>query len=174
MNIIGLDLSTKSSGWSVFSDGNLIKYGCITAGSANLFNRIDKMIVELEPIIIENQIHHVYIEDVYPEDVKNNQAVFNALKYLQGFVLHLLNKHNLKYTFFTASEWRAKCGIHTGRGIKRDSLKPKDIAFVKNQFNIQVNDDIADAICIGWAGLGEKPKVTEIKTIITEDGFEFK
>lgn len=172
MNILGLDLSTKSSGWSIFSNGKLIKYGCITASSANLFNRIDKMVAELEPIIVENKINHVYIENVIPEDVRGNQAVFDALKYLQGFVLHLLNKYNLKHTFYTASEWRAKCGIHTGRGIKRDSLKPKDIAFVKNQFGIQVNDDIADAICIGWVSLGEKPKVAEV--VVTEDGFEFE
>lgn len=171
MIIMGLDPSTKASGVSIFKDNELIHYECITAGSANLYNRIDKMVAELKRIITEYKVEYVYIEDVYPEDVMNNQNVFNALKYLQGFILHLLNQFNLNHTFFTPSEWRSKCGIHTGRGIKRESLKTKDIEFVKNQFGINVNDDIADAICIGFVGIGGKPSKPQV--IKTEDGFEF-
>jgi hypothetical protein len=43
------------------------------------------------------------------------------------------------------------CGIKTGTGVRRESLKPQDIAFVKTIYNIEVNDDIADAIGIGHA-----------------------
>lgn len=47
-------------------------------------------------------------------------------------------------------------GVHNaelkrGRGITRETLKQKDIEFVKNKFNKIVNDDEADAICIGYA-----------------------
>lgn len=168
---MGLDPSTKATGVSVFADNKLIHYECITAGSANLYKRIDKMITELKRIITEFKIQYVYIEDVYPEDVHNNIQIFKALTYLQGFILHLFDQYNLKSTFFTASEWRAKCGIRTGRGIKRESLKPKDIEFVKNQFGIEVNDDVADAIGIGFAGLGMTPSKPQV--IKTEDGFEF-
>ena len=168
---MGLDPSSKSTGLAIFDNDKLIHYECITAGSANLYNRIDKMISELERIITQYKIQYVYIEDVYPEDVRHNIQVFKALTYLQGFILHLLNKHNIRYTFFTASEWRSKCGIHTGRGIKRESLKLKDIEFVKNQFYINVNDDVADAIGIGFAGLGLNPSNPQV--IKTEDGFEF-
>ena len=171
MIILALDLSTKSSGFSVFENNKLIEYGCWTAGSSNLYKRIDKMIEELDKILNKYQFNHIYIEDVYPEDVHNNQNVFNALKYLQGFVLHKLDQYELKSTFFTPSEWRCKCGISTGRGVKRESLKPRDIAFVKNQFGLTVNDDIADAICIGFAAIGEKPIQSQV--IKTEDGFEF-
>ena len=171
MIILGIDPSTKATGIAVYNDNQLVHYECITAGSTNLYKRIDKMITELRRIITEFKIQYVYIEDVYPEDVHNNIQIYKALTYLQGFILHLLDEYNLKYTFFTASEWRAKCGIHTGRGIKRDTLKPKDIAFVKNQFGIEVNDDVADAIAIGFAGLGLT--VSEPQVIKTEDGFEF-
>jgi len=172
MFYLALDLSTKSSGYAVFEDKKLIDYGCITATSSNVWHRIDKMIVELEDKILQKyQFSHIYIEDVYPEDVKGNLTVWRTLTYLQGFVLHLLDKYDLKSTFFTASEWRAKCGIHTGRGIKRDSLKPRDIAFVKNQFGLDVNDDVADAICLGCAAMGITPIQPEVSK--TEDGFEF-
>lgn len=171
MIILGIDPSTKASGIAVFKDNELIHYECITAGSASLYKRIDKMIEGLRRIITEFKVQYVYIEDVYPEDVRNNIQIYKVLTYLQGFILHLLDEYNLEYTFFTASEWRAKCGIHTGRGVKRESLKSKDIAFVKNQFDIEVNDDVADAVCIAWAGLGIAPSKPQI--IKTEDGFEF-
>lgn len=171
MYILALDLSTKASGFAIYENKKLIDYGCITAASSNLFNRIDKMIEELTKILQKYKFDCIYIEDVFPEDVHNNRNVFDALKYLQGYVLHLLNDFKLKHTFYTASEWRAKCGIHTGRGIKRESLKPQDIAFVKKQFGLDVNDDIADAICIGYAAVGGSPKLDIIEK--TADGFEF-
>ena len=171
MITLGIDASTKATGIAVFDDNKLVHYECITAGSANLYKRIDKMIEGLRRVITEFKVQYVYIEDVYPEDVHNNIQIYKALTYLQGFILHLLDEYNLKSTFFTASEWRSKCGIHTGRGIRRDTLKPKDIAFVKSQFGIEVNDDMADAICIAWAGLGLTPAEPQI--IKTEDGFEF-
>ena len=171
MIILALDLSTKSTGYSVFNDKELIEYNCITAGSANLFNRIDKMIEELDKILQKYKFNHVYIEDVYPEDVHNNRSVFDALEYLRGYVLHKLDDYNLKHTFYTASEWRAKCGIQTGRGIKRETLKTRDVKFVQDQFSIKVNDDIADAIGIGFAAVGGEIKTPQV--IKTDDGFEF-
>ena len=41
--------------------------------------------------------------------------------------------------------------MKTGRGIKRENLKKASIELVKNTFNMQVNDDVSDAICIGMA-----------------------
>lgn len=171
MIVLALDLSTKSSGVALFDGQELKKYKCITASSSNLYARIDKMITELDNILKTNHIDKVVIEDVLPEDVKNNNNVFKALIYLQGFVCHLLNKYNLTPVFITASHQRKLCGIHTGAGIRRESLKAKDIEFVKNQFGLTVNDDIADAICIGFSAVGGTIKNPQ--TIVTEDGFEF-
>ena len=171
MIILALGPSTKNSGYAVYEDQKLITHGCISASSSNLYKRIHKMIEGIETIVKEYKIEKAIIEDVFPEDVHNNRNVFNALMYLQGFITDLLNSYNIEFKFYTASEWRSKCGIRTGPGIRRDSLKPQDIKFVQNQFGIKVNDDEADAICIGFAAIGgiiKKPQ-----TIVTEDGFEF-
>ena len=173
--ILALDPSTKSTGWAIFTDGSLTKYGVITAGSTNLFHRIDKMIEEINKIISEYLPAEVVLEDVIPDDVKHNQNVFNALKYLQGYILHTLDDNKItNYKFYTASEWRSKCGIGTGPGIKRNSLKPQDIAFVKKYYNIDVNDDIADAICIGYAYTHKPIPVQKFVETEIIDGFEFK
>ena len=171
MITLALDLSTKSSGQAIFDDQKLIKYNCITSASTNLYTRIDKMVEGISAILITEKIDKVIIEEVLPEDVRNNQTVFKALMYLQGFICHTLNKFKLTPTFVVASHQRKMCGIKTGAGVKRESLKSKDIAFVKSQFGITVNDDIADAICIGFSAVGGIIK--EPQTIITDDGFEF-
>ncbi len=171
MIVLALDLSTKSSGWAIYENNELKDYGCITASSTNLFNRIDKMTKEISALFSQYDITKVAIEDVIPDDVHNNQKIFKALTYLQGFILRELDRLNIsEIEFYVSSEWRKKCGIRTGRGIHRESLKPKDIAFVKNQFGISVNDDVADAICIGFAAVGGTIKEPQV---IIEDGFEF-
>lgn len=174
MNILSLDLSTKSTGWAISTDSNLIAHGTITAGSSNVFNRIDKMKEEVEKIVVQYQVKDCAIEDVIPEDVRFNNNVFKPLMYLQGDICNMLDKHSVKWTFYVASEWRKKCGIKTGRGIKRDSLKPQDKMFVKKVYGIDVNDDEADAICINYAHTHEPIPVSEPEIIVTEDGFEFE
>lgn len=173
MITLAIDASTKSTGWSIFEDQELKDYGCITASSSNLFNRIHKMIDEIDKIIIKHKVEQIAIEDVIPEDVHHNTKVFNALMYLQGFLADKCNDYKITPVFYVASAWRKKCGIHTGRGIRRESLKPKDIQFVKSQFGINVNDDEADAICIGFAHVGGVIK--EPQEIVDEyGGFEFR
>jgi len=50
-----------------------------------------------------------------------------------------------------SSHWRKICGIRTGRGVRRDTLKKASQDLVKNTYNIEVNDDESDAICLGMA-----------------------
>ena len=173
MIVLALDLSTKSTGWSIFENQTLKNYGCITASSSNVYHRMEKMQIEVDKIIKEQKPDNILIEEVIPDDVRNNNNTFKMLMYLQGFIMKIIDDNNLSshVKFYTASEWRKKCGIHTGRGVRRESLKPKDIAFVKSQFNLTVNDDVADAICIGFAAVGGVIKQPQV--IIDDSGFEF-
>ena len=54
----------------------------------------------------------------------------------------------IQIQFVGATEWRAAIKIRQGRGVKRDEVKSRDIQYVKEKYNITVNDDQADAICI--------------------------
>jgi hypothetical protein len=42
-------------------------------------------------------------------------------------------------------------GIHTGRGVKRETLKAASIKLVEENYGLKVNDDVADAVNIGFA-----------------------
>lgn len=157
MNVLSIDASTKSTGWAIFEDNNLKSYGCITASSSDLINRIHKMINELDKILSDNKIDKIILEEVRPEQGLQNIKTHKALMYLQAEIVILAHDKypTIEIEFLYPSEWRKICGIKTGSGIRRESLKPADIAFVKNTYKINVNDDIADAIGIGYAFVNE-------------------
>ena len=156
MTILAIDGSTKSTGWSIFCDGKLIDYGCITANSTDKIKRIQKMGTEIANIINQNpSIEHIVMEEVIPKsgnyDTPKNKNTQRALMWLQAataFIIHEINP-KIEFTYVYPSEWRKKCKIKQGAGIQRETLKDRDIAFVEKNYNLTVNDDIADAICIG-------------------------
>ena len=151
MKILSLDLSTKSSGWAVFEEDKLIDYGCITSASTDLIKRIHIMVDGIQEVIKKHDIKNIYVEEVRPETGNGNLQTHRALMYLQAgleFLVHD-NFSKVKIEYIYPSSWRAGCGIKNGRGVKRIALKELDIQFVKDNYNIEVNDDIADAICIG-------------------------
>ena len=71
--------------------------------------------------------------------------------YLQAAIVLELHKRKAKVEFSVASHWRSICGIRTGAGIRRDTLKKASQTLVKSVYNIDVNDDISDAVCLGMA-----------------------
>lgn len=153
MKIIALDASTKATGYAIFDNKKLETYGCITASSTDLIKRISKMITELEKILTHSGIDKIILEEVRPEFTTTNLKTYKALMYLQAAIVFLIHEHfkNIEIDFTYPSEWRKICGIKTGAGVRRESLKEKDINFVKEQYGVTANDDICDAICIGHA-----------------------
>lgn len=153
MKVLAIDASTKSTGVALFEDTKLIKYECLTATSTDLIKRIQKIIKELNEFLNNEKIDKVILEEVRPEQGLQNIKTHRALMWLQAAIAFLLHeiqpKAEIEYVY--PSEWRAKCGIKNGRGVRRDSLKPLDIKFVKDTYGLDVNDDIADAIGIGHA-----------------------
>ena len=157
MNIISIDASTKSSGIAYYENEKLITYDCFTASSTDLVKRIYKMSNSLNDFMKDKKVDKIILEEVIPKGLKDEQQkniqTMKALMYLQAqinFMVHD-NYPKVKIEYIYPSEWRAALGIKTGRGIQRESLKKADIEYVKNNFGIEVNDDIADAICIGYA-----------------------
>lgn len=165
--IMSLDLSTKSSGVAIFNQEKLVDYYCITASSTDLIKRIYKIINEIKKFCEEYTIETIVVEEVRPEGSQygvGNQKTHKALMYLQAALIFMLHDYfpKIKVEYLYPSEWRSICGLKTGRGIKREELKKKDIEFAANKYNIQVNDDIADAIGIGYAWLKRTPELPQI------------
>ena len=152
MNLIALDMSTKSTGYAIYKHNKLVEYNYITATSNDLFSRIKVMLNAINKLLEENlDIQYVIMQQVRQEGFINIKT-YKALMYLQGcvqMIIHQKFKH-LQTDFLYPSQWRKVCKIKQGRGIQRKQQKQLDIQWVKDNFNIQVNDDIADAIGIGY------------------------
>ena len=155
MVTMAIDASSKATGIAIFKDKELIFYDCIYATDTDPFTRIKKMTEKIKELHYSWGVSQVVMEDVLPEEVGHNQQVFKILHYLQAYIVLNLHDKGQNVSFLTASEWRKICGIQTGRGITRETLKRKDIQFVKWQYSITVNDDIADAIGLGYAYLNK-------------------
>jgi len=153
MNILSIDASTKSTGIALFEDTKLIKYDCLTASSTDLIKRIQKIIFLLNKFLQENKVDKIILEEVFPEEKKQNLKTHKALMWLQAAINFLLHENysHIEIEYVYPSEWRAACGIKNGRGVLRESAKELDIKFIKNTYGFSVNDDIADAIGIGHA-----------------------
>ena len=153
--LLALDLSTKSTGYAIFDKDKLIESGCITASSTDTIKRIYKMIDEIKTICSKFNIDEIIAEEVHPENQYGvgNIRTQKVLMWLQGaleFFIHDKYDNKLSIQYVYPSEWRKVCGIKTGKNQKRSDLKPADVQFVKDTFNLDVNDDEADAICIGY------------------------
>lgn len=161
---IAIDASTKSTGIAIFSNKDLIEYKCITQSSKDVLLRIKNMTDAIEEIYKKYQDFdiRVVMEQIIPDNLNEvkwskNQNTFKALCYLQGAVALMFHHYKKEIEFVGASTWRKNCGIKQG-GADRDMLKMRDIQFVKDTYNITVNDDIADAICIGHAKVNAIPE----------------
>ncbi len=166
MNLLSIDASTKSTGIAYFVNGKLTKYDCFTASSTDLIKRIYKIVNSLKTFMLENKTDKIVLEEVIPKNNQDESHTSNlktrkALMYLQAqinFMLHdNFSKVEIDYVY--PSEWRAAIGIRTGRGIERATLKEADIQFVKDNYGITVNDDIADAICIGHSIINQENNI---------------
>ena len=157
MTILSIDASTKSSGWAIYEGTQLKNYGCITSSSTDLFKRIHKMVDEIDFLISTNNISKIILEEVRPDDIggRSNLNTHRALMWLQGAIAMMIHDKYPKVTidYLYPSEWRKSCKIKTGRGVVRETVKQRDIRFVEETFGIKVNDDIADAIGLGYAHL---------------------
>ena len=168
--MIAIDGSTKSTGVAIFKDGQLQRYKNIQDNGKNVLKRIKFMTDEIEKVYKSTRTRDggdgrvkIVMEQVIPDNLNEakwsyNQTTFKALFYLQAAIVLMFDSYGLDVEFILPSQWRKICGIDQTKYANRDILKARDVAFVKEKFGIDVNDDIADAICIGWAKLNEQPQ----------------
>ena len=165
MITIAIDASTKSTGVAVFKDKQLLEYKNIVNSNKSVLKRIKYMTDELQKIYLqfgENQEIQIIMEQVIPDNLNDakwtrNQSTFKALFYLQAAIVLMFDHYDLEVELVGASTWRKWCGIKQG-GVNRETLKFRDIEFVKQNYTINVNDDVADAICIGHGKLNHEPE----------------
>lgn len=161
MKVLAIDQSTKASGICLFEDNKLVKYAVLTETSTQPLKRIINIVDRIEKIYDEYQPDVVVVEDVLPEETHNIKTL-HTLLYLLGAIKLMIYRKGKEVEVMVASHWRKICGIKVGRGVKREELKAQSMAFVKEKFGLDVIDDIADSICIGYAFLNQNAIVDTV------------
>lgn len=148
MRILALDQSSKSTGWAVFENGKLIDKGLIKT-NGSLIDRLIRQEKEIKEILHYFKIEKVFLEDIQlQKSVGNNVVTFKALAFTLGSLEMMLTKEHYPYRVIPPATWRKICGIAgTKRAIQKENAK----AFVLEKFNEECQEDICDAICLGYS-----------------------
>jgi Holliday junction resolvasome RuvABC endonuclease subunit len=149
MRILSFDQASKIA-WSVFDDKKLIEYDTKDFSKVKDFyyriNDIKRIVIELikyyKPTL-------VVFEDI---QYQSNQQTYKKLASLQSVLINYCVDNEILYEIVQPTLWKCFAKI---KGRKREEQKVNTQIFIKQQFGIDVDEDIADAIGIGWYSCNE-------------------
>lgn len=145
--ILSIDQATHISGYAIFSNKKLIKYGAYTdsTDSDNEIER-DTIIKQWAASMIENWRPDLVAIEGVQYDEKKGVATYATLCRLQGILMNLCQEIGMPYKVCAVNTWRAHCGV---KGVKRTDKKRSMQLLAKKWYDISVTEDEADAIGIG-------------------------
>lgn len=156
MIFLALDQALQTTGYAIFEDNKLIKWGTFsTTPSLPIEERLYTIQQELTKLDQYYNIGHVFFEDTQKQA---NLDTYKRLCYVQSVIMvWCRNRGGIKYTILSPSHWRKllkdKYKINWGR--KREEQKQAALKWVRQEYEGKFTTDSADAICIGRAGLLE-------------------
>lgn len=168
--ILSLDASTTSTGWAIFEGDKLTKYGVLKLPIAyDWVSRIKQEFVYLNEIITTTGIDLIVAESPPLKD--GGRDTLRKLGAIQGMIITLGATSEIENVFMTPTEWRSRLGgifDGTKEGKTRTKLKEKAVAVANETFGLNLfwdlrhptrnQDDIAEAILIGWSHLHPAPE----------------
>lgn len=153
MSFCSIDSSTKKTGMSLFKNDE--QFECKQIDLSDSRDTTDARMSEMgrNILLVLNEWNPdgIYIEE--PKGEGRNVELVHKLSEIIGVVRGWAITHDGCYfEEVKPSVWRKYVGITQGRK-KREELKTDSINLVKDVYGIDVNDDVADSICIGIAML---------------------
>ena len=121
MRVLALDQASRTSGWAVYDNGKLFKYGKFSATHTDVGDRLYYIRKQIIKLIDEFNIDEVIFEDIQLQDNKiNNVATFKALAEVFGVVYELLVELKIPREAVLSTVWKSKLGI---KGYDRSAQK---------------------------------------------------
>lgn len=159
---MGLDASTKCSGWCIFDDDKLIEYGKISPDDNSLTwrERIIWMMHQVALIIKRYNVEELIAET--PVKTTKNVNTLEQLFSLHGAILGIATVLHIKFVPVDVNQWRKSLGllkdIPKDVSDKRAVLKKRSIEMANDIYNLDLvwksssskfnDDDISDSILI--------------------------
>ena len=163
--VLAFDQATITSGWSVFDDQTLVKYGSHTSDGSRSTMRIANTKAWVASMIGNWHPDLVVFEDIQLQTYKKNEderadavVTYKKLAHLQGVLKNFCYEMNIPYKIAPPGTWRSHSKV---KGNTRSDQKRSAQLIVKKLYDISVTQDESDAILIGrWAA--DDNKVNEI------------
>ena len=144
MIVMGIDSSTTSTGYCILDNeaNKIISVGCIKPNKKlSTIERIIYIEKELKAVWKQYEPEYILIEELVT--FRNS----NVSRILIGLIQHLViefTKYNALIVLVRPTEWR-KGKL---KSKYREDLKLESKEYVKNKYEIEVNDDESDAVLI--------------------------
>lgn len=151
MTLLSLDQSSRITGWCIFENNMLKGYGKIDLKTEDIGQRLVQFRNSIINLLDKYNPDEVVFEDIQLQNnVGNNIQTFKILAEVYGILLQLLTERRIKNSSILSTSWKSTLNI---KGRSRPEQKKNAQIYVKENYNIDVIQDIADAACIGAAHL---------------------
>lgn len=147
--VLAFDQASRLSGWAIFDDKQLVKYGKIEFQGEEIerYHQIKEWFISM---IKMWDCDFVAIEGIqYQENhggTKMGVTVFQTLARLQGILLETAYNLGVESFVCPTNTWRAHCGV---KGKSRTDKKKSMQLLVKQWYDVSLSNDEADAVGIG-------------------------
>lgn len=140
--IIAIDQASQKLGISFFDNGKLTYYHLVevTGAATTRLLKIYRFLVDV--VIKEWQPDYLVLEDIY----QDNPKTYKMLSMVLGICILAAEQFNIEHTEIPNNVWQSHFKI---KGRDRQTQKNEVMAVVKDMYQLQVGDDISDAILMG-------------------------
>ena len=146
MSVLGLDISSRQTGWAFFKKGKTSFGSFPSPTKLKGLNAIVFQAIKILNLIKRLKPERIVMEDTY---LNRNFGTVKLLNELRGFVyiFGILHSYDM-INPISASRARHLVGIKFPKKITRKQRKQIVVDFMRNKgYNVK-NDDEADALCL--------------------------
>lgn len=158
--ILAFDQASGTSGWAVYDDQELIKYGAWTSDGNHSTEKIMKTKNWVANMIQMWKPDLVIFEDIQLQKTEHGEEqvlTFKKLAHLQGVLKNYCYENGYIFKIVPPATWRAHSQV---KGTNRTDKKKSAQLIVKKLYDMNVTQDEADAILIGrWAAHDRKQNI---------------
>jgi Holliday junction resolvasome RuvABC endonuclease subunit len=160
MKVLGLDVSTKSTGWFMTKH----RCGVITPpAELCLSDKLAWFRVVLEGVVLRYSPDVMVIEDAYYQPRKGSIHTLKSLSQFAGVAAEVAGTNKVKVEFITATQARKYCcGKHEGPFKKPEVFEYFVEKYGLDDWTFEKHNDITDAMALSWA-YREKAKLDKKK-----------
>lgn len=146
--LVSIDGSTQKTALALFTSGKYIHHTLLDfSKNKNIDSRFTTMAKGIWEFLDTYKPNIVYIEETY---TARNPQTTKVLTRLQGVVYAWCMNNECEFNTILPTQWRKYLKFNQ-KGAKREQLKKQSIKYILENYNLEVTDDEADAICIGDA-----------------------